>query len=167
MTGIQLEIENGERSDNVDPYCEVIAKERKRKTFLRGRGVASSKVKSNQNNGGYIMDKEFFQTMKEEWTKELAPILELQILSKLQAANPQLNIVIPDVTSPPGSPNQVVGEQNLHSDVDIHPSPQVYINYMCIFSVYFCLLLSFLPFIIFSWSWLVCAHLLKCVEFVL
>lgn len=127
MNSIQLGIESGDKNKNIDPFCEVITKERGGRVFLQGKGVTRSSLKDKGKMEGYIVDQNFFENMKAKWIQEVTPALASTIMSQLQNANPHMNLVIPDFTCASTNSNQLSSEQVLHSDTETRPSPQVII----------------------------------------
>ena len=69
-------------------------------------GSKMSKSKGKEKKGSCIVDQAFFEHMKSEWTEEIASSLASKILSQLQAANPHMNLVIPNFTTAAESTSQ-------------------------------------------------------------
>ncbi|CAH9093619.1 unnamed protein product [Cuscuta epithymum] len=79
-----------------DAYCEVVDNGHLR---LYGRGATKSKLnkKSKVAAPSYICPPEFFQSIKENLIRELAPVLTSAVVSQIQAANPGIQLKVPEI----------------------------------------------------------------------
>ncbi|XP_056682689.1 uncharacterized protein [Spinacia oleracea] len=63
---------------------------------LYGKGMTKSDLKKKGKKSGFLIPEEFLQSMKTKLVHQLAPHVVSMIVSQLQEANPEINIVIPD-----------------------------------------------------------------------
>ncbi|KMS64729.1 hypothetical protein BVRB_017290, partial [Beta vulgaris subsp. vulgaris] len=95
-----LQSENGEDGNVKNHYSEVIQDPvRKNRVRLYGRGVTKTDLKKKDKNSGFIFPQEFLQSMETQLVQKLAPSVASVILSQIQAANPGVDLVIPDFSS--------------------------------------------------------------------
>ncbi|KMT06450.1 hypothetical protein BVRB_7g161190 [Beta vulgaris subsp. vulgaris] len=95
-----LQSENGEDGHVKDHYSQVIQDPvRKNRVRLYGRGVTKTDLKKKDKNSGFIFPQEFLQSMETQLVQKLAPSVASVILSQIQAANPGVDLVIPDFSS--------------------------------------------------------------------
>ncbi|KAL8168324.1 hypothetical protein V2J09_009823 [Rumex salicifolius] len=119
MNDLQVQIEKGEKDDNVDPFFEVISTACKGRLILRRKGLKVSS-KGKEKKGGYILDEEFYETMKVEWVEEVMPTLVSKILTELQEAYPHMNFKEKNFKSIPECSTQT----NSLNDAENRNSPQ-------------------------------------------
>lgn len=75
----------GDESNSKDPYYDVFKKqEHSGRVRLFGHGVTKSDLKKKGAKSGYIFPQEFVQG------------IQVELLGKLQEANPGVNLVIPE-----------------------------------------------------------------------
>lgn len=114
--------ENGEDSSSKDPYCEVINNGR---WHLFGRSVTKRKLndKEKAKMSSYILPPEFLQSIKAELVQQAVPDLISLLASKIQDANPGVDLIFPDIAiSPRDTSSAIPCQQNgpigdsLHQD---------------------------------------------------
>ncbi|KMS99254.1 hypothetical protein BVRB_2g046910 isoform A [Beta vulgaris subsp. vulgaris] len=111
-------VEHGEDGNTKDHYSEVIQDlVRKNRVRLYGRGVTKTDLKKKDKNSGFIFPQEFLQRMETQLVQKLAPSVASVILSQIQAANPGVELVIPDF-SIGTKPNDASRDQHLTSDTN-------------------------------------------------
>ncbi|XP_021851010.1 uncharacterized protein [Spinacia oleracea] len=116
--------QDGEEGRNSkDLISEVIQgpkSKSKSRVPLYGKGVTKSDLKKKEKKSGFLIPEEFLQSMKTELVQQLAPHVVSMIVSQIQEANPEINIVIPDFVTPSiqkdASSAPHVSERNGQSD---------------------------------------------------
>ncbi|XP_057247174.1 uncharacterized protein LOC125492854 [Beta vulgaris subsp. vulgaris] len=107
-------VEHGEDGNTKDHYSEVIQDPvRKNRVRLYGRGVTKTDLKKKDTNSGFIFPQEFLQSMETQLVQKLAPSVASVILSQIQAANPGVELVIPDFS---------IGTKPKDASRDQHPT---------------------------------------------
>ncbi|XP_019104833.3 uncharacterized protein LOC104893336 [Beta vulgaris subsp. vulgaris] len=107
-------VEHGEDGNTKDHYSEVIQDPvRKNRVRLYGRGVTKTDLKKKDTNSGFIFPQEFLQSMETQLVQKLAPSMASVILSQIQAANPGVELVIPDFS---------IGTKPKDASRDQHPT---------------------------------------------